>query len=150
MPRGTGSGGPIGSGTSPTSPSSGSRNGRLRCTGPALVAENARWASGRHDAGSDSSGTGASQNHRTERPYSSIWSIVCGAPDAAQLGRPVGGEHQHRHLREAGLDHRRVEVGGRGAARAQQCGGHAVESEAERDEGGGTLVVHDVHRDLLP
>ena len=35
MPRGTGSGGPIGSGTSPTSPSSGSRNGRLRCTGPA-------------------------------------------------------------------------------------------------------------------
>ena len=50
--------------------------------------------------------------------------------DAAQLGRSVGGEHEHRHLREAGLDHGRVEVGGSGAARAQQCGGHTVEPEA--------------------
>src|SRR5690606_5926277 len=49
--RGTGSGGPIGAGTVPTGPSNGSRNGRLRWTGPAVAVANTRWASGRQSAG---------------------------------------------------------------------------------------------------
>ena len=40
--------------------------------------------------------------------------------DVAQLGRPVGGDDEHRHVGQAGLDDRRVEVGRRRAARAQQ------------------------------
>ena len=45
--------------------------------------------------------------------------------DAVQLGRTVGGEHQHRHTRQVGLDHRRVEVRGGRAAGAQQRRRHA-------------------------
>ena len=35
--------------------------------------------------------------------------------DPAQLGRPIGGEHDERHAGVARLEHRRVQVGDRGA-----------------------------------
>ena len=43
-----------------------------------------------------------------------------GGADADQLRRPIGGEHEHRHVRQAGLDDRGVEVHRRGPAGAQQ------------------------------
>ncbi len=69
-------------------------------------------------------------------------------PDPAQLLGPVGGDDEHRDLRQPGLDDGREEVGRRRAARAQQERRSTVESEAERDESGDTLVVHDVDAQL--
>ena len=43
-----------------------------------------------------------------------------GRADVAQLGRPVGGAHEQRHLGLVGLDDGGVEVGRRGAAGGQQ------------------------------
>ena len=45
-----------------------------------------------------------------------------GRGHVAQLGRPVGGAHEQRHLGLVGLDHRGVELGGGRAARAQEHG----------------------------
>ncbi len=67
----------------------GSRNGKLRWTGPAgtslaiVHACAARLGAVVADA---SSGTPASWNHLTAVPYSSIWSIVCGAPTPRNSG----------------------------------------------------------------
>ena len=65
--------------------------------------------------------------------------------DVAQLGRAVGGHDEHRHVRQAGLDDGRVEVGRRRAARAQQHGRRPAEPEPEGDERRRPLVVDDVH-----
>ncbi len=70
--------------------------------------------------------------------------------DVPQLRRPVGGDDDHRDVGEAGLDDRRVEVGRRGPARAEEDGRHAVEPGAEGDEGRHPLVMDDVHRQLAP
>ena len=50
--------------------------------------------------------------------------------DVAQLRRPVGGDDEHRDLRQPGLDDRRVEVGRRRAARAQQDRRRPAEARA--------------------
>jgi hypothetical protein len=71
----------------------------------------------RRRAGRPGRGTSAPTARRAGAGRSS------GAPDVAQLRRAVGGEHDHRHVRQPGLDDRRVEVGRRGAARAQQHAG---------------------------
>jgi hypothetical protein len=68
-----------------------------------------------------------------------------GGADISQFRRPVRRDHQHRDVGEPGLDDGRVEVGRRGAARAQQHRRHAVEPDPEGDERGSPLVVHDVH-----
>jgi hypothetical protein len=69
--------------------------------------------------------------------------------DVSQFGWPVGRDHHHGHIGEPGLDHGRMEVGRRRAARAEQHRRHAVEPDPERDERGHPLVVHDVHRHAL-
>ena len=70
---------------------SGSRNGRLQCTGPAggpSASATVRAAIARHaaPAPSWSSGTPASQNQRTASPYSFTWSMVCPAPVSRSSG----------------------------------------------------------------
>ena len=62
--------------------------------------------------------------------------LVDGLPRAgvAQLGRPVGGAHDHRDPPVVRLEHRRVEVRRRGARRAQQrrrASGRARDAESE-------------------
>ena len=65
--------------------------------------------------------------------------------DIVQLGWPVGGEGDQRHVGQAGLDHRRVEVGGGRPAGAQrhrrETGG---QSDPEGDERRAAFVVHDL------
>ena len=53
-------------------------------------------------------------------PYRWVWSIVCGAPTSRSSGGRSAVTHEHRHVGQAGLDDRRVEVGRRRAAGAQQ------------------------------
>ena len=70
---------------------SGSRNGRLRCTGPAggpWAAANARQAIARQVAPAPSTASGGpgSQNQRTASPYSLAWSIVWPAPVSRSSG----------------------------------------------------------------
>jgi hypothetical protein len=72
-----------------------------------------------------------------------------GGADAAEFFRTIGGQHDHRDLREPRLDHRRVEVRRRRATRAQQQCGHALEGDAERHERGRPLVVHHMHAHLV-
>ena len=65
---------------------------------------------------------------------------------AAQLGRPVGGEHEQRHGGLVGLDDRRVEVRRRGARRAQhrdRAAGLALARPSAVNDGG-PLVDPDV------
>ena len=69
--------------------------------------------------------------------------------DVAQLRRSVGGHDEHRHGRQAGLDDCRVEIGRSGAAGADQHGGHAAQACSESDERRRSLVVHDMHRQLI-
>ena len=72
-------------------------------------------------------------------------------PDPAQLGRPVGGEHDQRQPRLVGLADRRVVVGRRGARGAEQR--HRVAARlrgAEGEEAGGALVDDHRHLDLRP
>ncbi len=66
--------------------------------------------------------------------------------DAAQLGRPIGGQEHQRRAGQRRLDDRREEFGGGGAARA----GHGDRTagrlrDAEREEARGALVEMDVH-----
>ena len=70
---------------------SGSRNGRFRCTGPATgpsAAPTAREASARHAAPTPgrSVGTSGSWNQRTAAPKSFTWSTVCPAPVSRSSG----------------------------------------------------------------
>lgn len=69
-----------------------------------------------------------------------LWSA-----DVAELGRTVGREHDHRDVAEAGLDHRAGEVGGRGAAGAQQQCRHAAgQTDTQCGERRRPLVVEDL------
>ncbi len=98
-------------GSSPARPSSGSRNGRLsvhRALASRVTARDGRataMCGRRRDRG-----TPGSWNQRTALPNRCAWSIVCGAPTPMQLRGAIGREHDHRHLRLACLDDRRVEV----------------------------------------
>ena len=61
--------------------------------------------------------------------------------DVAQLRRAVGGEHDQRHARLVGLDHRRRVVRGCGAGGAGQRGRHAGRlRQPQREERGAALV----------
>ena len=61
--------------------------------------------------------------------------------EVAQLGRPVGGEHDQRDARLVRLDHGRDVVGRRGAGRAGQRRRHAGRlRDPEREEAGAALV----------
>ncbi len=78
-------------GSSPGSPRSGSRNGRLRWTGPGptgplAASARARLANDRHMGRAASSGTPRSENQRTARPKRCTWSMVCGAPTSCASG----------------------------------------------------------------
>ena len=73
-------------GSGPGSPTSGSRNGRFRWTGPVRAASTARAPSERHTGAAASSGTPGSWNQRTARPYRWAWSIDCGAPTSRSSG----------------------------------------------------------------
>ena len=77
--------------------------------------------------------------------------MVWGAADVPQLRRPVGGAHDQRHLGLVGLDHRGVELGRGGAARAQRRPPAARgQAEPEGDERGRPLVVEHVQRAARP
>ena len=66
----------------------------------------------------------------------------------AQLGRPVGGAHEQRYPRVRGLDHRGMEVRGRGSRGAAHDRGPAAgEPDAERAERGRALVEDDLDAD---
>ena len=118
-------------GTSPTSPSNGSRNGRLRCTGPcaAVLNDPLRERAPARPGSAASGGGGVVEPAHRPAVQLDLVDRLRGA-DATQLGRPVGGEHDHRHVRQAGLDHGRMEVGGRRAAGAQQHGGRRRRARA--------------------
>ena len=60
---------------------------------------------------------------------------------ATQLRGPVGGEHEQRHARLVGLDHRRVEMRGRGARRADHRDRPAAHlRQPQREERGRPLI----------
>ena len=61
--------------------------------------------------------------------------------ELAQLGRAVGGQHEQRHARLVGLDHRGRVVGRRGPRRAGERDRHARRlREPEREEAAAALV----------
>jgi hypothetical protein len=69
--------------------------------------------------------------------------------DIAKLWWPVRREHDHRHARLVGLDHRRVQVRRRGPGRAEHRGRDCSgERGAEREEPGAALVQDHRHIDL--
>jgi hypothetical protein len=71
-----------------------------------------------------------------------------GGGHVPQLGRAIGGGHDEGHLGLERLDDGGVEVGGGGAARAQQHGRAAGgEAEPEGEERRRSLVVVDVEPD---
>ena len=117
-------------GSGPGSPTSGSRNGRLRCTGPSAAAANARAPERpprRRGGGVGHAGV-VEPAHRPAVQVRLVDRLR--RADVAQLRRPVGGQHDHRDLRQPGLDHGRVEVGRRRAARAQQDRRRPAEARA--------------------
>ena len=120
--------------TGPDSPTSGSRNGRFRWTGPGPDARSPRPPPGRRAIAtwrrSSSSGTPGSWNQRTAVPKSLSWSMVCGAPTSRSSGGRSAVQHEHRHLGLVGLDDRRVQLGGGRAAGAQHRRG-AARGQAE-------------------
>ena len=66
----------------------------------------------------------------------------------AELRRPVGGAHEHRHPGVRGLDHRGMEVGRGGPRRAQQDRGDARgESDPECAKRSRPFVEHHMHPD---
>ena len=66
--------------------------------------------------------------------------------DAAQLGRAVGGQQQHRHARVVGFERRGQQVRHRRARRAENDGRHpALAPDAERREPCDPLVDAHVH-----
>ena len=68
-------------------------------------------------------------------------------PHVLQLGRAVGGQHDHRRARVEGLDDRRVKLGGGGAGRRQddrRLAGRLAQADGE--ERPGSLV--DVDEDF--
>ncbi len=68
---------------------------------------------------------------------------------AVQLGGPVGGAHDHGHPGLVGLDHRRVQLDGRGPAGGEHDGrATGGQAQPERQEAGGPLVV--VHVQAQP
>ena len=77
------------SGSGPGSPTSGSRKGRLRWTGPGrspVASATARAPSERHVVAIATSGTPGSWNQRTAVVKRRSWSIVCGAPTSRSSG----------------------------------------------------------------
>ena len=61
--------------------------------------------------------------------------------DVAELRRPIGSEHDHRHTRLVGLDDGRVEVGGGRSGGAQHDGRDpGGEGRPEREEAGAALI----------
>ena len=125
---------------------SGSRNGRLRCTGRAAAWRTPVVRAGATLGGSASSGTAASWNQRTDRPYSSIWSIVWGAPTP----RSSGGRSAVSTIIGTSDRPASTTAGWKLAAAVplvhSSTAGHTVEPETECDEAGDALVVHDVDR----
>ena len=103
----------------PGVPTSGSRNGRLRWTGPSAAAASARAASERHVAARPGRPRPGSWNHRTARPNRWVWSIVCGAPTSRSSGGRSAVTTIIGTADSPGLDDGRVEVGRRRAARGQ-------------------------------
>ncbi len=73
-------------GRAPAVPTSGSRKGTLRWTGPVAAAANARAPSERHIGAAAASGTPGSWNQRTDRPNRWVWSIAWGAPTSRSSG----------------------------------------------------------------
>ena len=138
------------------SPSSGSRKARLRCTGPGrpppvpptASARRPGTASDRQDAAEAAAGTPGADGPAHRGPEQAVLFDGLGGADAMELGRPVGGDGEQRHAGLVGLDHRRVQLDGRGPA-----GGHdrrrpaGRQTQAEGDEAGRALVEHHVDPD---
>ena len=109
------------SGSAPGAPTSGSRKARLRCTGPGPpVPERPRRRPGRPaDRHARPAGVvgDAGVGEPPHRPPVQV-GLVDGLrrPDVVQLGRSVGRADDQRHAGVVGLDHRRVQLGGRRAA----------------------------------
>ncbi len=77
--------------------------------------------------------------------------MVCGAADIAQLRWAVRGAHEQRDIGLVGLDDRRVQLGRRRAARAEQDGGAAAgQRQSQGQERRRPLVVVDVKAQLGP
>ena len=134
---------------------SGSRNGRLRCTGPGRQLSDsatARHASARQTAPRrvGRSGGPGSQNQRRQRLRRGAADRLSGPhPVSTKFGRPVGRAHQQRHPRVRRLDHGRVEVRGRGPRRAQDHDrAPAREGDTQCAKRGRTLVEHYLVRRL--
>ena len=137
-----------------SSPASGSRNGRLRCTGPGERVPAPRAA--------------ATASSATARSISALLGVAVGVgrlgngqvglephgrrehpglagglvrADAAQLGRAVGGQQQQRHAGVMRLERGRQQVRDRGARRADHGRRHpCLAPDAERGEAGDALV----------
>lgn len=67
--------------------------------------------------------------------------------NAAKLRGSIGGAHEQRHVGESGLHDRRMEVDGRGSARAEHQCGPTIHRETEGHERGRTLIEHDMTGD---
>ena len=134
------------SGSSPATPTSGSRNGRLRCTGPVSRRREhpLRQRSPRCPVGLVGNSGVVEPAHRSAVQVELVDRLR--RADAPQLRGAVGRGDDHRDVAEPRLDHGRMEVRRCRAAGAQQHRRHAVESQSECDECGDPLVVHHVHR----
>ncbi len=113
--------GPGPGGSGPGSPVRGSRNSRLRWTGPGprvpcTASVKARTASGLQVDCCDDSGTPGDTAQRIAAAIEADLFDGLGRPGVVQLGWPVCRADDERHPGVVRLDHRRVEFGGRGAA----------------------------------
>ncbi len=124
---------------------SGSRSGRLACTGPGPAGGPRRSPRAtRRDAGAerheerDSLRRARAKSRSEARRRAAVEADLLGGlgrADLMELGRSVGGEHDQRHPREVRLDHRGVHLCGGGAARRQHHRGAAArERGADREE----------------
>ena len=130
----------------------GTRRARARAEGGGerLVGERAqhRRSARASPSASIASGTGRSASSRTVGAnMPGLAGGLVGA-DAAQLGRPVGGQQQQRHAGVMRLERGRQQVRDRGARRADHGRRHpCLASDAERREAGDALVDAHVQAD---
>ena len=131
-------------GSAPGRPTSGSRNGRFRCTGPRPAAR-ARRRRATATSPVAVAGTPGSWNHRTRAPNSAVWSMVWAAPTSRELGGRSAVTTSIGTVREPASTTAGRKLAAAALARAQQHGRRPANPAPSATNPASPLVVDDVH-----